>query len=193
MIVLRMGDYLYLFSPPDGICLIMARKTLLSIVALVVAPALLVTRVAAEDGGGLGGDFGDALSGLGIAGGVLLGLSVLHGLFMFVSQQRPVAAAFKKANFKAFKVWKLHHLFTLPTLAVFVIHAIVAYSNGYYGASSSFVVFSWTGTVLMGFVCVAGAFFPKARGKWRAALRIVHFSLIVAVIVTMAIHVVVCD
>jgi hypothetical protein len=171
----------------------MARKSWIVIAAWIIAPALLVTRAAAEDGGELEGDIGDALTGLGIAGGVLLGLSFLHGMFMFISQQRPVAAAFKKGNFKAFKVWKFHHLFTLPTLAVFIIHALIAFGNGYPGGTNSFVAFSWTGTVLMGAACIVGAFFPKARGKWRAALRVVHFSLIIAVIVTMAMHVAVCD
>ncbi len=171
----------------------MLRKSWIIIAACVLAPSLLLTRAAAEDGGEFGGDIGDALAGLGIAGGVLLGLSFLHGLFMFISQQKPVAAAFKKGNFKAFKVWKFHHLFTLPTLAVFIIHAIVAFSNGYPGGTNSFVAFSWTGTVLMGIASMLGVFFRKARGKWRAALRVVHFSLIIAVIVTMAIHVAVCD
>ncbi len=171
----------------------MTRKLGIFIAAWILVPALLLTRVAAQDGGELGGDIGDTLVGLGVAGGVLLGLSFMHGLFMFISQQKPVAAAFRKGNFKAFKVWKFHHLFTLPTLAVFIIHALVAFSNGYPGGTNSFVIFSWSGTVLMGIASILGAFFRKARGKWRAALRVMHFSLIIAVIVTMAIHVVVCD
>jgi hypothetical protein len=171
----------------------MAARKISFLITWLFSLVFMLKSVVAEDGGGFEGELGDVGTGLGIAGGVLLGLSVAHGMFMFVSQQRPVAAAFKKANFKAFKVWKFHHLFTLPTLAVFVIHAIVAYLEGYGGANGSFVIFSLTGTGLMAASCIVGAFFPKAHGNWRKLLRIVHFSLIVAVIVTMAIHVVVCD
>ena len=175
--------------------MIMRKRLLVAIWGTTIS--CLLTRVAADDSGnlgsGLGGDLGDVGIGLGIAGGVLLGLSILHGLFMLISQQRPVAAAFKKANFKAFKVWKFHHLFTLPTLGVFIAHAIYAYVLGYGGAYSWFVVFSWTGTGLLGATCIVGALFSKARGKWRAVLRIVHFSLIIAVIAMMGIHVMVCD
>ena len=153
----------------------------------------LLTRVAAEDGGNFEGELGGVGTGLGIAGGVLLGLSILHGMFMFISQQRPVAAAFKKVNFKAFKVWKFHHLFTLPTLGVFIAHAIYAYLQGYGGAAGGFVIFSWTGTGLLGGSCFVGALFPKARGTFRKVLRVVHFGLIIAVIITMGIHVMVCD
>ncbi len=168
----------------------MRRSIVVAIGTVLVAIVFLASTAHAQEGDGLEGDIG---FGLGIAGGVLLGFSVLHGMFMLISQQKPVAAAFKKANFKAFKVWKFHHLFTLPTLGVWIWHASYMMVAGYAGYSGAIPVLAWAGTGILGVLCISGMFFKIARGKWRWVLRVVHLSLLTAAIVTMGLHVILCD
>ena len=146
---------------------------------------VLLPGVLAEDGGGE--DAGDLAKGFGIATVVMFGLASLNGLLIFTSTRKSGAAMFKKVGIKPKYIWKTHHLFNIPAIALGFIHGLLIHYGG--GGGEDFGANGWTALVALVIVFVTGFFFPVAKGNARKVLRVVHFACMIIGAVMMGIHV----